>query len=61
MMAKDPEMRFQGPAQLQQEVQAFLEQRKHQKDVEERQRDRPKLGDRRNRAIQDRNSRRRRR
>lgn len=61
MMAKDPEMRFQGPAQLQQEVQAFLDQRKHQKDAEERQRDRPKLGDRRNRAMKDRNSRRRRR
>ena len=61
MMAKDPEMRFQGPAQLQQDVQAFLAQRKHQKETEERQRGRPKLGDRRNRALQDRNSRRRRR
>ena len=48
MMAKDPEMRFQGPAQLQQEVQAFLDQRKHQRESEERQRGRPKLGDRRN-------------
>jgi serine/threonine protein kinase len=61
MMAKDPEMRFQGPAQLQQDVQAFLEQRKHQKAAEERERGRPKLGDRRNRALQDRQSRRRRR
>lgn len=61
MMAKDPEMRFQGPAQLQKDVQTFLDQRKHQKETEERQRGRPKLGDRRNRALQDRNSRRRRR
>ena len=60
MMAKDPELRFQGPLQLQQEVQAFLAQRQHQRDTEERQRARPKLGDRRNRA-QDRSNRRRRR
>jgi hypothetical protein len=46
---------------LQQDVQAFLAQRKHQKETEDRQRGRPKLGDRRNRAVQDRNSRRRRR
>ena len=61
MMAKDPGMRFQGPAQLQQEVQAFLYQRQHQRDAEQRQRERPKLGDRRNRAMQDRSNRRRRR
>lgn len=61
MMAKDPEMRFQGPEQLQKDVQAFLDQRKHQRETEERQRARPKLGDRRNRAMQDRSSRRRRR
>lgn len=47
MMAKEPEMRFQDPSQLQREVQAFLEQRRHQREVEEAQRDRPKLGDRR--------------
>ena len=61
MMAKDPEMRFQGPEQLQKDVQAFLDQKKHQRDTEQRQRERPKLGDRRNRAMQDRSSRRRRR
>ena len=61
MMAKDPEMRFQGPEQLQKDVQVFLDQRKHQRDTEQRLRDRPKLGDRRNRAMQDRSSRRRRR
>ena len=61
MMAKDPGMRFQGPAQLQQDVQAFLDQRKHQRETEQRQRERPKLGDRRNRAMQDRTNRRRRR
>lgn len=60
MMAKDPEMRFQGPDQLQQDVQVFLDQRKHQREVEQRQRDRPKLGDRRNRVRSDRSTRRRR-
>jgi hypothetical protein len=54
-------MRFQGPEQLQKDVQVFLDQRKHQRDTEQRLRDRPKLGDRRNRAMQDRSSRRRRR
>lgn len=48
MMAKDPEMRFQGPAQLQADVQAFLDQKKHQLETEQRQRERPKLGDRSN-------------
>jgi len=51
MMAKDPAMRFQGPDQLQRDVQAFLDQRKHQREAEERQRARPKLGDRRNRET----------
>ena len=60
MMAKDPEMRFQGPAQLQVEVQAFLEQCKHQLEAQERQRARPKLGGLRNRAGQGRIPRRRR-
>ena len=61
MMAKDPEMRFQGPEQLRKDVQVFLDQRKHERETEQRQRNRPKLGDRRNRAMQDRSSRRRRR
>ncbi len=47
MMAKEPEMRFQDPTQLQREVQAFLEQRRHQREVEDARRERPKLGDRR--------------
>src|SRR5687768_8135203 len=34
MMAKEPEMRFQTPAQLQQEVAAFLQQRAHQREME---------------------------
>ena len=60
MMAKDPEMRFQGPAQLQVEVQAFLDQCRRQLEAEERQRARPKLGGLRNRAGQGRSPRRRR-
>ncbi len=47
MMAKDPGMRFQTPEQLQQEIAAFLVQRQQQRDLEERGRERPKLGDRR--------------
>ena len=34
MMAKDPGMRFQDPQQLQQEIGAFLAQRRHQREVE---------------------------
>ena len=60
MMAKDPEMRFQGPAQLQAEVQAFLDHCKHQLEAQERHRARPKLGGLRNRAGQGRTPRRRR-
>lgn len=44
MMAKEVEMRFQSPQQLIDEVQAFLEQRRHQREVEQRQSARPKLG-----------------
>lgn len=44
MMAKDPEMRFQSPQQLRQEVQAFLEQRRHQIEMEQKQQERPRLG-----------------
>ncbi|MCC7064403.1 MAG: serine/threonine protein kinase [Planctomycetes bacterium] len=45
MMAKDPEMRFQDPKQLQREVEAFLQQVRHQRELEEQQqRDKPKLG-----------------
>jgi serine/threonine protein kinase len=62
MMAKEPEMRFQTPAQLQQEVAAFLQQRAHQRELEaEQQRERPKLGDRRAGSMFERRSRRRRR
>lgn len=62
MMAKEPEMRFQDPAQLQREVEAFLQQRRHQRELEEeQQRDRPKLGDRRKSSMFERRTRRRRR
>ncbi len=45
MMAKEPEMRFQDPKQLQREIEAFLQQRQSQRDLEEQQnRDRPRLG-----------------
>jgi Fe-S-cluster containining protein len=45
MMAKDPEMRFQDPKQLQREVEAFLQQQRLQRELEEQQqRDKPKLG-----------------
>ncbi|MFK7742632.1 MAG: serine/threonine-protein kinase [Planctomycetota bacterium] len=60
MMAKDPEMRFQSPQQLEGEVKAFLDQRRHQREVEQKQQQRPKLGDRRRSGL-DRGSRRRRR
>lgn len=62
MMAKEPEMRFQDPAQLQREIEAFLQQRRHQRELEEeQQRDRPRLGDRRKSSMFDRRARRRRR
>lgn len=51
MMAKDPAMRFQGPAQLEAEIRAFLQQRQHQRDLEERARQgAPRLGDSQRRA-----------
>jgi len=51
MMAKDPAMRFQSPQQLQAEIRAFLEQRRHQREVEaQMQRQQPRLGDLRARA-----------
>jgi len=62
MMAKEPGMRFQDPAQLQREIEAFLEQRRHQREMEEeQQRDRPKLGEHRKSSMFDRRKRRRRR
>ena len=61
MMAKEPEMRFQSPAQLQTEVSAFLEQRRHQRELEEKQRQRPRLGERRGSSAASRRVRRRRR
>jgi serine/threonine-protein kinase len=46
MMAKDPALRFQDPSHLAREVEAFLQQRQHQREMEELQnRQRPKLGD----------------
>ncbi len=47
MMAKDVDMRFQSPQQLIDEVEAFLAQRRHQREVEQQQRARPRLGQRR--------------
>ena len=47
MMAKDVGMRFQTPQQLAEEVGAFLEQRRQQRALEERQAARPRLGQRR--------------
>lgn len=44
MMAKDVEMRFQSPQQLVEEVGAFLERRRHERELEERQSKRPRLG-----------------
>ncbi|MBL8751869.1 MAG: hypothetical protein JNK15_01105, partial [Planctomycetes bacterium] len=62
MMAKDPGMRFQDPAHLAREVEAFLQQRQHQRDLEELQnRQRPKLGDARASSMFDQRRRRRRR
>lgn len=62
MMAKEPEMRFQDPTQLQREIEGFLQQRRHQREMEEgQQRDRPKLGDRRKASMFERRTRRRRR
>jgi eukaryotic-like serine/threonine-protein kinase len=47
MMAKDPAMRFQDPLVLQREIEAFLVQRRQQRELEQRQqRERPRLGGR---------------
>jgi serine/threonine-protein kinase len=55
MMAKDPAMRFQDPKQLQVEIQAFLQQRESQRELEEMQnRERPKLGGNRRSSMFDR-------
>ncbi len=60
MMAKEPGMRFQDAAQLQREVEQFLEQRRHQRDVEEdQQRATKKLGEHRKSSMFDRRRRRR--
>lgn len=62
MMAKEPEMRFQDPAHLQREVEAFLQQRRHEREVEEaQQRDKKRLGARRGSSMFERRLRRRRR
>ncbi|MEC8251898.1 MAG: serine/threonine-protein kinase [Planctomycetota bacterium] len=47
MMAKDVEMRFQSPQQLVDEVGVFLEQRRHERAMEQRQSARPRLGQQR--------------
>ena len=51
MMAKDPGMRFQDPGQLQTEIRAFLEQVRHQHEIEAQQAERQgrHLGNRRRR------------
>jgi serine/threonine-protein kinase len=62
MMAKDPELRFQNPKQLQQEIEAFLAQRRHQREVEEQQqRDKPRLQGNRRGSMFERRTRHRRR
>jgi serine/threonine-protein kinase len=59
MMAKEPELRFQDPAHLQREVAAFLQQRRHEREVEAAQADRQRLGQRRRPWFGDRPRRRR--
>ena len=55
MMAKDPGMRFQDPQQLQREIEAFLQQREAQRELEEQQnKSRRKLGDNRRTSMFDR-------
>ena len=62
MMAKEPEMRFQDPQQLQHEIRAFLQQRAQQRELEARsERARPRLGDRARGSRFERRPRRRRR
>ena len=46
MMAKEPEMRFQDPEQLQREIGGFLEQRRAQSELEAKaERSKPRLGE----------------
>ncbi|MBK8097710.1 MAG: serine/threonine protein kinase [Planctomycetes bacterium] len=59
MMAKEREIRFQDPQQLQTEVKARLEQLRLEREAEEQERDRPKLGGRRSPMFGDRRRRRR--
>jgi serine/threonine protein kinase len=65
MMAKDPELRFQDAAHLQREVEAFLEQRRAQRELEEQQQQQQrtgkKLGEHRKSSMFDRRRRHRRR
>ena len=62
MMAKDPAMRFQDTDQLQRDIEAFLAQGRHRREVEEQQqRDKPKLGGARRGSLFERRSKRRRR
>ncbi|MEO6595166.1 MAG: serine/threonine-protein kinase [Planctomycetota bacterium] len=62
MMAKEPEMRFQDPQQLEREIAAFLQQLQQQRELEEKQhRDKPRLGDGRKSSMFDRRRHRRRR
>ncbi len=63
MMAKEREIRFQDPKQLQCEIEAFLAQRRHQRELEERaQQDRaPRSGGARRGSMFDHRLRRRRR
>jgi serine/threonine-protein kinase len=50
MMQKEPDMRFQGPAQLQRELAAFLQQRQAQRELAAQlERERPRLGGHRRR------------
>ncbi len=63
MMAKEPEFRFQDPAQLQREITAFLEQRRHERELEEeqaRESERRKAPEHRRSSMFDRRRRRRR-
>jgi eukaryotic-like serine/threonine-protein kinase len=60
MMAKEPELRFQDAAHVQREVEAFLEQRRQQRELDEQQqRAGKKLGEHRKSSMFDRRRRRR--
>jgi serine/threonine-protein kinase len=62
MMAKDRDIRFQDSQQLQREIEAFLAQCRHQRELDEQQqRDRPKLGGSRRASMFERRHKRRRR